>query len=286
VVDDGSTDGTWDWLQGQKDVVAIRQDNWGKCWTVNKGFAVASGEFVRFLDSDDWLLPGANDRQLAIGRAQAADVVVAGYRVYDEESATERDSSWTKCDDFISQQLGECDSSHYSAYLSRRTFIEHTPHRQEFGLRDDRMFIIEVAIKRPRVAEFHSPAFVHRHHAQQRLQFAKGIGAVVTNWQQLNVYRKVLALLEAKGELTKRRKKAATNVLWPLAHWIAYTDLDEASDVARWIYHLDDEFVSPNKGLLGYLYRRVGFRRTEQLLRLRRVFRRLLPGIVVGRAHI
>ena len=86
VVDDGSTDGTWDWLQSQKDVVAIRQDNWGKDWAVNKGFAVAHGEFVRFLDSDDWLVPGANEKQLTIGRLQHADVVVGGCRVYDEAS--------------------------------------------------------------------------------------------------------------------------------------------------------------------------------------------------------
>jgi glycosyltransferase involved in cell wall biosynthesis len=272
VVDDGSTDGTWDWLQRQKDVVAIRQDNWGKDWAVNEGFAVARGEFVRFLDSDDWLMPAANEQQLAIGRSQQADVVVAGHRFYDEESTTERDSPWTKCDDFIAQQLGECDSSHYSAYLFRRTFIEHTPHRQEFGFRDDRMFVIEVAVNKPRVAVFNSLALVHRHHAQQRLQFAKGMGAVVTNWQHVNVYKKALALLEARGELTRRRMKAATNVLWPLAHWIAYSDIDEACEVASWIYRLDDKFIPPEKGLLGMLYGRLGFRRVEQLLRMRRFF--------------
>ncbi len=37
---------------------------------------------------------------------------------------------------------GECDSSHYSAYLFRRQFIDDIPHRPEFSHRDDRMFII------------------------------------------------------------------------------------------------------------------------------------------------
>ena len=84
VVDDGSSDGTWEWLQAQKDVVAFRQENWGKGWAVNAAFAMARGEYVRFLDSDDWLLPGANSRQLAVARAGNADVVVAGTDVYDE----------------------------------------------------------------------------------------------------------------------------------------------------------------------------------------------------------
>src|ERR1700730_15307141 len=63
VVDDGSTDGTWPWLQAQKGVVSIRTDNWGKCWAVNTGFTASKGKFVRFLDSDDWLLDRANDQQ-------------------------------------------------------------------------------------------------------------------------------------------------------------------------------------------------------------------------------
>lgn len=283
VVDDGSEDGTWEWLQRQRDVISIRQGNWGKDWAVNKGFSVASGEFVRFLDSDDWLLPGVNDQQVAIGRARAADVIVAGYRVYDDESGVEREFQWVMCDDFIAQQLGECDSSHYSAYLFRKTFLEDIPHRQEYDVRDDRMFVIEVALKNPRVAIFHSAAFVHRQHCQQRLQFANGIAAIVANWKQLLVYKKAFALLEDQGEVTRRRAKAAANVLWPLAHWIAYTDLDQASEVVEWIRRLDDRFIPPNDGVLGLLYTRIGFRRTERLLWLRRIILRLLLSLTNGR---
>lgn len=275
VVDDGSTDGTWDWLQGQKDVAAIHQDNWGKDWAVNKGFATARGEFVRFLDSDDWILPDANEKQLAIGRSQNADVVVAGFRVVDEKTQTEQLVNWTTCDDFIAQQLGECDSSHYSAYLFRRSFIQNIFHRQEFAFRDDRMFVIEVALHKPRIAVYDALGFVHRHHERGRLQFGDGMRAVVTNWQHLNLYKKALAMLEARGELTPRRIRAAVNALWPLTHWIAYTHLDDACEVARWIYQMDDSFVPPHNGLLSLLYRRLGFRRTEQILRMRRFGRRL-----------
>ena len=55
VIDDGGTDGTSDWLAQQPDVVHVRTDNWGKDWAVNKAFSMARGEYVRFLDSDDWL---------------------------------------------------------------------------------------------------------------------------------------------------------------------------------------------------------------------------------------
>jgi hypothetical protein len=81
-----------------------------------------------------------------------------------------------------------------------------------------------------------------------------------------------LTLLEAQGELTLRRKKAAARALWPLAHWIAYTHLDEACEVADWIFKLDPNFQVPEAGMLGKLYRGIGFRRTERVLAFRRKF--------------
>lgn len=53
VVDDGSTDGTWDFLRGRTDIVAIRTPNWGKDWAVQTAMQAATGDYVRFLDPDD-----------------------------------------------------------------------------------------------------------------------------------------------------------------------------------------------------------------------------------------
>jgi glycosyltransferase involved in cell wall biosynthesis len=270
VIDDGSTDGTWEWLQSQKDVISIRQPNWGKDWAVNKGLSVSRGEFVRFLDSDDLLPAHANDRQLEIARRDQADVVVAGHISWDAASGTKRRVEWVECDDFIAQQLGECDSSHYSAYLFKRHFIQDIPHRQEFAFRDDRLFVIEVALKHPKIAICTGPCLVHRHHGADRLQFPQGMRSVVTNWSHLQLYKKAAALLSDQGQLDMRRKRAIARALWPLAHWIAYIHADEAREVAAWIYQLDPDFQPPETGILGYLYRYLGFAMTERILRVRR----------------
>ncbi len=105
VVDDGSTDGTWDWLQAQRDIVAIRTDNWGKDWAVETALAAATGVYCVSSISDDWLSEDANADQLALAREKAADIVVAGYEDYDEESGERRVNAWDDCDDFIAQQL-------------------------------------------------------------------------------------------------------------------------------------------------------------------------------------
>ena len=77
VVDDGSTDGTREWLEERKDVVSIRQDNWGKDWAVVAGMAAARGEYIRFLDDDEQLHDAApeTDDLLGIGHGDGRDHV-------------------------------------------------------------------------------------------------------------------------------------------------------------------------------------------------------------------
>jgi glycosyltransferase involved in cell wall biosynthesis len=278
VIDDGSTDGTADWLRTQPDIIAIRGEGWGKPWGVNKAMVLATGRYVRFLDSDDWLNPGANDMQFKIALEKSADLVVAELDFYHGDTFVET-HALPVTDDFIAQQLGEGAGSHYSAFLFRREFVQDIPHRtlfpaSDFASRDDRCFILEVALRHPRIAISPKPALCHRHHDKQRLQFRGGLGAVGANIQLLYIFRQILHLLEARGELTLRRKRAAIRLLWPLAHWIAYTHLDDACDVVRWICELDPDFQPPEIGLLGQLYRRIGFQNAERLLRVRRAIAR------------
>jgi glycosyltransferase involved in cell wall biosynthesis len=265
VVDDGSDDGTWDWLKSQPDVIAIRRPNWGKPHAVNHGLSVATGEFVRFLDSDDLIAPDANRAQLAEARKTNADIVAAGYIARYERTNSEFLHPWTPCDDFIAQQLGECDSSHYSAYIFRRSFL-NVAHRQEFAFRDDRMFMIEVALQEPKVAYVTIPCLIHQHHLRDRIQFQRGLVSVVTYWQELQMLKKAESLLAATGKLDSRRKKAIAKSLWPLAHRIAATHLDEACDLLKKIHNLDPDFQVPKDGTLGTLYRFCGFRMTERLV--------------------
>jgi glycosyltransferase involved in cell wall biosynthesis len=76
VINDGSTDGTEEIALSFGDRIAyLRQENSGETATRNRGFELASGEFVTFLDHDDFWYPGflqacvdfLSDHPVAIG---------------------------------------------------------------------------------------------------------------------------------------------------------------------------------------------------------------------------
>jgi len=288
VIDDGSDDGTAEWLQSQSDIVTLQGDGWGKPWAIYRAWPMVSGSYVRFLDSDDWLNPDANVVQFHLGKKTRADIVGSGHDEYQDETFV-RPVPWSPSDDFIAEVLGEGHVAPYSSFLFRTEFVKDIPHRThfpaaDFASRDDRCFLLEVALRNPRIAVSELNAFCHRMHNRARLQRHGGLRATGTHIQQLCIYRQILRLLDRRGELSLRRKRAAIKTLWPLAHWIGYHDIEEAVALANWIHELDPEFRPPDSGILGSMYRMLGFRQTEKILMLRRTMRGAL-GLKQGLWH-
>ena len=272
VIDDGSTDGTCEWLKGQPGITTVYQQNAGKDWAVNNGFARATGKYIRFLDSDDWLLKDSTDRLFEEAERSDADIVCAGYQVYEDEKLV-KEIGWLDCDDFLARQLGESDSSHYSAYLFKRAFLADVPHRQEFGALDDRKFIIEAALKFPKFSQVHFPTLAHRIHSRERLQRPSGLQETADHLARYKIYKSAFLRLEAIGELTQRRKNAGCDILWHLAHWVAKTHPAEGKEIYDWVYELNPSFAPKENLLIHRLYHSLGFIKTERLLQFRRLLK-------------
>jgi len=271
VVDDGSSDGTWDWLQSQTDVLSFHQENQGQTWAINLGFSNSKGKYIRFLDSDDFLCPGYIDLQFEAAVKTGTDLVYSRVDNYSQKSGVVIPCPDLELwDDFLAVQLGTEYGSHFLGMLFKRHLVEQVPRRPDFAQREDRMFLLEIGLLHPRITFVRGVAgYWVQHESQMQANYC-GMKSVATNWQHLNIYRRILALLEARGELTIRRKTESASALWVLAHWIARTHLDEACEVADWVFELDSAFQIPEQGLFGYLYRRLGFRKTQLILKARR----------------
>jgi glycosyltransferase involved in cell wall biosynthesis len=75
LVDDGSTDDTQAVLKGYGDRIrVIRQQNAGPAIARNRGIAIATGDIIAFLDSDDQWLPTKLERQVRSLEAAGPEV--------------------------------------------------------------------------------------------------------------------------------------------------------------------------------------------------------------------
>jgi glycosyltransferase involved in cell wall biosynthesis len=272
VMDDGSTDGTWNWLQQQPDLVSLRQANQGQTWAVNNAFGRAKGRYIRFLDSDDFLSPGAIDRQF--DRAQSSGAQVVHGRVDDyihETGAIHENPDTPEWDDFMAVMLGEGYGSHYLGMLfARELFDQVPPRRPDFSLRDDRMFLHEVALLNPRTAATAGCTGYWVKHSTQMHTGYRGMHITLAAAQMIAIYRRTLGRLAERGELTPRRISAAVPVIWNAAHGLARTHLEDAAAAAAWCYELQPDFVPPESTSTRWLYRVAGYRATQRLFRLRR----------------
>jgi glycosyltransferase involved in cell wall biosynthesis len=77
VVNDGSSDGTAQWLDGQPDLRVFTQENRGIAASRNKGAAAARGLWLAFLDHDDLWAPEKLEAQAAFVKANPDVALVA-----------------------------------------------------------------------------------------------------------------------------------------------------------------------------------------------------------------
>lgn len=86
VVDDGSPDDVAGAVAPFGDrVKLISQENKGLSTARNTGFTASTGDFIKFLDSDDWLLPDCIAEQVGSIRELPGFISLTGYRLSHEE---------------------------------------------------------------------------------------------------------------------------------------------------------------------------------------------------------
>lgn len=90
LIDDGSTDNSGkicdEWLERDERVKVIHQKNMGLSGARNSGIDLASGDYIAFIDSDDFILPEYFHYLLDLIESQDADISVCQLLEVDEEN--------------------------------------------------------------------------------------------------------------------------------------------------------------------------------------------------------
>lgn len=92
LVDDGSTDRSRDiceeYAGKDKRFYVIHQGNAGVCAARWAGIQKASGTYIGFVDSDDWIAPETYKELHDIANITQADIVMCGIYIYDDALKT------------------------------------------------------------------------------------------------------------------------------------------------------------------------------------------------------
>ena len=91
LVDDGSPDNCPqicdEYAVKDNRIKVIHKTNGGLSSARNAGLDVAMGEWIGFVDSDDWLLPDMYERLYSAVKLENADLAICGYKYVDESNA-------------------------------------------------------------------------------------------------------------------------------------------------------------------------------------------------------
>lgn len=94
VIDDGSTDSSLEIIKKIKEkdsrIKILYQNRKGAGAARNLGMSMASGEFIHFLDSDDWLEPHAYSTLIESQKEAPSEVLVFLYNKYDNKTGETR----------------------------------------------------------------------------------------------------------------------------------------------------------------------------------------------------
>jgi GT2 family glycosyltransferase len=101
IVDGGSTDGTVE-LVRSRGLQLISEPDRGQTHALNKGFALATGDYLGWLNADDWLVPHAVER------------VVAAF-------AANPEVGWVYCECEVRKENGDSEIARPPARLNKRT---------------------------------------------------------------------------------------------------------------------------------------------------------------------
>lgn len=181
VVNDGSTDLTLDIISSYNDdrIRLINQENIGLGASRNRAMKLARGEYVAFLDGDDWFSTDALEIAYGEAKSKNTDITIFQIKYFDDETGHFSDNDWfnlNSFDDSFDNRVfapGECSDFLFDLSVNacqkiyRNEFLRQS--RAEFveGIFfEDMPFFFEIFLKAERISIIRKHLYYHRKHSK------------------------------------------------------------------------------------------------------------------------
>jgi hypothetical protein len=269
VVDDGSSDGTREWLRtlDQGQVRPIFQEHKGGQEARNRGLEEAEGKYVKFLDDDDWLKYGGLEAEYIVLEKSNADISYGAYEFVDSDGTVRGREEAPPVDDVISALLTSNLLTHLHRFTYQQTILEEITWKSQLPCRQDVDFILQAVIQDPEFVGLNRAVACLRQHegesvsskaSQRNDVFPSRVHAIVL----LNAIRE----MDRQNILDEQRREAAAEGLWIWGHMVAAYDLPLFREIYEEIRTQDPTFVpSRRHALFSILDTLVGPEGTEHL---------------------
>jgi glycosyltransferase involved in cell wall biosynthesis len=272
VVDDCSTDQTQSVLAVHAGKICVQrlETNQGAGGARNAGLKLATGKYVKFLDSDDVLCPGTLRDELRQAQESAADMLISAWGIVQIDDrlvvipGTERlfpPPEMLPLPDTV--LMGRAAPT--SAVLYRREYIQNLWWDTSIRCPDDWHFFCQAALRYGRIATRSAQAYWLRDHAGPRASIA---GMLTYARGHHSVLHHIEDTLASQNLLTPERKKRLAQYYYKQIYVFAMHDAEAFNRAAAHILDLDPTFqpvAHERRRSMRLLSRLVGFRRAIRL---------------------
>ncbi|HEV7427641.1 MAG TPA: glycosyltransferase family 2 protein [Thermoanaerobaculia bacterium] len=258
VVDDASTDGTWDRVQAYDDprIRGIRMEaNGGQSAARNRGLEHARGDFVKFLDSDDVLIAGHLAGEVRVALRTGAEIVASGW-------CSESNGQTTTYAAPIFRSIIDDVLAGVAVPTSSGLYVRRPDWRWDPRLRklDDWDYFCQAALRANAIATVDGAAYIMRDHSGPRMTQTS---MLANSLEHHRILQKIEDRLSVTGQLTEARRRRLAQYFYKEMRVLSLYDRPAFEAAVRHILELDPNFQprdEERQRWMRMLARVIGFR--------------------------
>lgn len=266
VINDGSIDGSLDKLNSYLEkITLINQPNSGACIARNKGLEIASGKYIKFLDSDDYLAPNIISSQVKkIETLKDNEIVYGDFTLqYPNNSKLHKNKNISKAhtiEELINTDILTSTPLHKASYLKKiNGFDARFKHGQEWNLH------VRLAAVGVKFIYYPENTYYYRiHDAEDRISNKKKFNA---QYELEKCLMTLTSIQSLKGEITPSILSGIATKIWGIGRRkLSISSQKEAEYFFNYAKFLSDEPLKFSSKKYRILHSFLGTHATESII--------------------